>query len=132
MKTGVFGQFFLGTGRVPGWSPTPPLASCHRDTNRAVLGPVLNQFLGQFWALPGRPGAAREAQNRTKNCPKLKVCYKTSNNVKNWIFLNWESLVPEVPRTVGLPPAPGEARGHQIRSFFAFFWILFGPFFWPL
>ena len=37
-------------------------------------------------------------------------------NVSNLFFLNWESVVPEVPRTVGLPPAPGEARGPQIRS----------------
>ena len=27
------------------------------------------------------------------------------------MFLLWESLVPGVPRTLGLPPAPGEARG---------------------
>ncbi len=58
----VLGQFFLGTVRVPGWSPTPPLASCHRDTNRAVLGQFLRQFWEQFWALPGRPGPAQEAQ----------------------------------------------------------------------
>ena len=57
-----FGQFFLGTVRVPGWSPTPPLASCHRDTNRAVLGQLLRQFWGQFWARPGWPGPAQEAQ----------------------------------------------------------------------
>jgi hypothetical protein len=27
-------------GRVPGWSPTPPLAIYHRHTGRAILGPV--------------------------------------------------------------------------------------------
>ncbi len=37
-------------------------------------------------------------------------------NVSNLTFLNWESVLPEVPRTVGIPPAPGEARGPQIRS----------------
>ena len=36
---------------------------------------------------------------------------KPYKNVSNLTFLNWESVVPEVPRTVGLPPAPGEARG---------------------
>ena len=48
------------------------------------------------------------------------------------IFLNKESLVPEVPRSLGLPPAPGEARGPQFQSFFDilldFCWgPLFGP-----
>ncbi len=41
---------------------------------------------------------------------------KPYENVSNLTFLNWESVVPEVPFTVGLPPAPGEARGPQIRS----------------
>ena len=36
--------------------------------------------------------------------------------VSNWIFVNWESVVPEVPCTVGLPLAPGKAPGPQIRS----------------
>ena len=36
---------------------------------------------------------------------------------------NRESLVPEVPRILGLPPAP-EARGHPI---FALFGFVFGP-----
>ncbi len=69
----IVGQFFLGTGRVPGWSPTPPLASCHRDTNRAVSGLVLGQFWKQIWALPGRPGAAREAQNRILTITKVPI-----------------------------------------------------------
>ncbi len=45
--------------------------------------------------------------------PKPQIAFQ---NVSNLTFLNWESVVPEVPRTVGLPPAPGEARGPQIRS----------------
>ncbi len=64
----IVGQFFLGTGRVPGWSPTPPLANCHRDANRAVSGAILGQFGGQFWAPPGRPGAAREAPKPDIDC----------------------------------------------------------------
>jgi hypothetical protein len=66
---GRFGEFFLGTGRVPGWSPTPPLASCHRDTHRAVL----LQFWGPFWALAGRPGAARDDQNRILTFTKFPI-----------------------------------------------------------
>ncbi len=50
----VFGQFFLGTGRLPGWSPSPPLASCHRDTNRARSGPISGQFWGPVLG-PARP-----------------------------------------------------------------------------
>ncbi len=84
MKTCVLGQFLLGTGRVPGWFPTPPLASCHRETNWAVLGPVLGQFGWQFWALPGRPGAAHEVQNCSKNYPKLRVCYKGHGRPNPW------------------------------------------------
>ncbi len=41
---------------------------------------------------------------------------KPCKHVSNLTFLNWESVVPEVPRTVGLPPAPWEVRGRQIRS----------------
>ncbi len=37
-----------------------------------------------------------------------------SQNDSNLIVLNWESVVPEVPRTVGLPLAPGEARGKSL------------------
>ena len=44
-------------------------------------------------------------------------------------LLNKDSLVPEEPRTLGLPPAPGEARGPQIRSFLTFLVNFVGPFF---
>ena len=45
-------------------------------------------------------------------------------------LLNKESVVPEVPRTVGPPPAPGEARGPQFLHFLTFFYYFWGSFFW--
>ncbi len=38
-----------------------------------------------------------------------------TKHVSNYVFLNWESVVPKVPRTAGLPWPQGEARGPLIR-----------------
>ena len=52
-------------------------------------------------------------------------------------FANRESVVPEVPRILALPPAPGEPRGPQFPHLFVFcvdlllFCVFVLPFFWP-
>ncbi len=75
-----------------------------RKTN--VNGPTSGVKLGTgFWSahtgFKALPQPAPEAQPRG---PPTKT-------VPNWICLTWGSVVPKVPCTVGLPPAPGQARG---------------------
>ncbi len=57
-------KFFLSTGRVPGWSPTLPLASCHRHMDRAISGPICGSLGSNFGPCPaGREQLARPKTN---------------------------------------------------------------------
>ncbi len=64
----VFVQIVLGTG-CPGDPPPRPLRAVIATQTAQFWGPVL----GQSWALPGRPRAAREAQSRMFTVTKVPI-----------------------------------------------------------